>query len=86
MFFVWFFSGHPSPRVDQEHYSYDDPNDYNYDEDILGEEEEKEIEYDISFTNSGNTHTVDKGTTIRLPCFVDSFPGKSNIKHALAKL
>ena len=69
-------SGHPSPI--ESGYSYDDPNYDDYSDDFLGEEEEKEIVYDISFTNSGDTITVDKGTTIRLPCNVDKYPGKTN--------
>ena len=61
----------------------DDYHDYevdydDYSDDFLGEEEEKEIVYDISFTNSGDTITVDKGTTIRLPCNVDKYPGKTD--------
>ena len=70
-------SGHPSPI--ESGYSYDDPNYDDYSDDFLGEEEEKEIVYDISFTNSGDTITVDKGTTIRLPCNVDKYPGKAMI-------
>ena len=68
------FSGHPLQN--EEQYSYDDPSDYDYgdDEEI---EEEKEISYDVNFMNSGETLHVDKGTTIRLPCYIDTFPGKT---------
>jgi hypothetical protein len=65
-----------SPNALTDQYQYD-ASDYNYDDgdgDMLGEEEEKEIGYDINFQNRGSTHTVDKGTTIRLPCYVDQFP------------
>ena len=71
---IFIFSGHPLQN--EEQYSYDDPSDYDYgdDEEI---EEEKEISYDVNFMNSGETLHVDKGTTIRLPCYIDTFPGKT---------
>ena len=71
---IFIFSGHPLQN--EEQYSYDDPSDYDYgdDEEI---EEEKEISYDVNFMNSGETFHVDKGTTIRLPCYIDTFPGKT---------
>ena len=54
--------------------------DYNYDaednNDAPNEEEEYEIGYDINFMSTGETHVVDKGHTIKLPCMVDKYPGK----------
>ena len=56
---------------------YEYSSDYdNYDESLVNEEEETEIHYDIRFLSSGTTHVVDKGTTIKLPCNVDKYPGK----------
>ena len=72
LFFI-FFSGHPL----NDQYTYnDDPSDYDYgdDEEI---EVDKEISVDVNFINSGETFHVDKGTTIRLPCYIDTFPGKT---------
>ena len=34
---------------------------------------------DPEILTKGNTYTVDKGTTIRLPCYVDKFPSKCRI-------
>jgi len=50
--------------------------DYNYDDDdqLPNDKEEKEIQYDINFLNVGKSEIVDKGTTIKLPCNVDNYP------------
>ena len=69
------FAGYPKafPNYD---YSGDD---YNYPEDnepLVNEEEEEEIQYDINFLNIGASQIVDKGTTIKLPCNVDKYPGR----------
>ena len=34
---------------------------------------------DPEILTKGNTYTVDKGTTIRLPCYVDKFPSKCRV-------
>ncbi len=77
--YFFFFTGKPEAQASAESnagdYQYDSYD--SYDEYIDEEEEEKEIGYDINFVNSGSTHTVDKGTTIRLPCYIDDFPSKS---------
>ena len=74
LIFYIFFPGHP---LNEEQYSYDDPSDYDYGDDDYNKDEEKEISYDVNFMNSGETFHVDKGTTIRLPCYIDKFPGKT---------
>ena len=77
LFFYIFFSGHPV-NEDPDRYSYDDPSDYDYgDDEEINEDEEKEMKLNVNFINSGETFHVDKGTTIRLPCYIDTFPGKS---------
>ena len=38
-----------------------------------------EMQYDINFLNIGNSQIVDKGTTIKLPCNVDMYPGRLQI-------
>ena len=68
------FSGKP-----QEEYQLDDyGDDYDYEGDE-GDERQAEtaITDQVNFTNQGRTITVDKGTTISLPCYVDEFPSKS---------
>ena len=52
-----------------------------YDEDYKsdnpeGYDEEEGFTVDPNILTKGNTFTVDKGTTIRLPCYVDKFPSK----------
>ena len=37
------------------------------------------MQYDINFLNIGNSQIVDKGTTIKLPCNVDMYPGRLQI-------
>ena len=69
-----FFTGKPQ-NVD---YSYDD-SDYDQDSDeydAAGDEADMEQAFSIdpNFTIQGQTITVDKGTTIKLPCYVDEFP------------
>ena len=51
------------------------PDYYGDNELVANEEEEKEIQYDINFLNVGGNLVVDKGTTIKLPCQVDKYPG-----------
>ena len=59
--------------------------DYNYDNAYEADnpegydEEEEGMTVDPEILTKGNTYTVDKGTTIRLPCYVDKFPSTSNI-------
>ena len=67
------FAGFPNPQADDYLSDYDD-----YDNDIMpiNEEEESEIKYNIRFLSTGVTHVVDRGTTIKLPCKVDKYPGK----------
>ena len=48
---------------DPSDYEYGDPSDYGDDEEI-----------DVHFINSGESFFVDKGTTIRLPCYINTFP------------
>lgn len=40
---------------------------------------EEEVEVDPTIISKGDTFMVDKGTTIRLPCYVDKFPENSYI-------
>jgi len=60
-----------------DYYNYDDDQKYN---DNLADnpegydEEEEGMTVDPEILTKGNTYTVDKGTTIRLPCYVDKFP------------
>ena len=63
--------GEPQPQsaVQYDYYRSDDE----YYEDGL---EEEEITIDPNFTSNAETITVDKGTTISLPCYVDEFPSK----------
>ena len=70
------FSGLPNPNYD---YSGDDYLDYSDDNELVNEEEEMEMQYDINFLNIGNSQIVDKGTTIKLPCNVDMYPGRLQI-------
>lgn len=53
---------------------YDDGLDYGGDEAYDDRGEEEEITVDPNFTSNAETITVDKGTTISLPCYVDEFP------------
>ena len=70
------FAGLPNPNYD---YSGDDYLDYSDDNELVNEEEEMEMQYDINFLNIGNSQIVDKGTTIKLPCNVDMYPGRLQI-------
>ena len=74
-FYFWLFAGLPNPNYD---YSGDDYQ-YNDDNELVNEEEEMEMQYDINFLNIGNSQIVDKGTTIKLPCNVDMYPGRLQI-------
>ena len=65
-----FVAGFPNYDYSGDDYNYPDDN-----EPIANEEEEVEIEYDINFLNVGRAQIVDKGTTIKLPCNVDKYPG-----------
>ena len=72
----------PKPTPGSMNLNISDPNydysgdDYQYNDDneLVKEEEEMEIQYDINFLNIGNSQIVDKGTTINLPCNVDMYP------------
>ena len=55
---------------------YEDGLDYGGDEAYDDRGEEEEITVDPNFTSNAETITVDKGTTISLPCYVDEFPSK----------
>lgn len=57
-------------------YDYDgDDDDYNSDVDSGGTDENDYAIKDVpNFVTRGSTFTVDKGTTIRLPCYVDRLP------------
>lgn len=68
--FILVVQGLPNPNYD---YSGDDYQ-YNDDNELVNEEEEMEMQYDINFLNIGNSQIVDKGTTIKLPCNVDMYP------------
>ena len=70
---LFFFPGFPN--YDPYEYSSDYDN-YDGDDIAINEEEENEIRVDINFKNTGTTEIVDRGTTIKLPCYVDKFPGK----------
>lgn len=72
--FLPFFPGFPN--YDPYEYSSDYDN-YDGDDIAINEEEENEIRVDINFKNTGTTEIVDRGTTIKLPCYVDKFPGKN---------
>ena len=80
-FFSDFIAGLPQAKQN-DNYDYQDE-DYNYDDDEVHpnheEEDEKEftIYKDITFLTSKiqQTHMVDKGTTIKLSCIVDKYPG-----------
>ena len=39
------------------------------------------MQYDINFLNIGNSQIVDKGTTIKLPCNVDMYPGRLQVTN-----
>lgn len=70
-----FFSGKPQ----QQDYQLDDyGDDYDdYEGDEAGDRvADTAITDQVNFTNQGRTITVDKGTTISLPCYVDEFPSK----------
>ena len=73
--FFWLFAGLPNPNYDYsgDDYSYPDDNE------LVNEEEEMEMQYDINFLNIGNSQIVDKGTTIKLPCNVDKYPSRLQI-------
>ena len=79
-FFFWLFAGLPNPNQADPNYDYSG-DDYSYpdDNELVNEEEEMEMQYDISFLNIGNSQIVDKGTTIKLPCNVDMYPGRLKI-------
>jgi len=55
---------------------YDPISDDEYDENYKSDNgyDEKAISVDPNIITQGNTYTVDKGMTIRLPCYVDKFP------------
>ena len=59
-------------------YDYDgDDDDYNSDVDSGGTDENDYAIKDVpNFVTRGSTFTVDKGTTIRLPCYVDRLPSE----------
>ena len=62
--------------VDDEYYEGDDL-DYNSDVDSGGTDENDAAIKDVpNFVTRGSTFTVDKGTTIRLPCYVDRLPSE----------
>ena len=60
---------------------YDDGLDYGGDEAYDDRGEEEEITVDPNFTSNAETITVDKGTTISLPCYVDEFPSKKLMQY-----
>jgi len=64
--------GKPQQDYQLDDYGDDDYDDYEGDE--AGDREEAAITNQVNFTNQGRTITVDKGTTISLPCYVDEFP------------
>ena len=78
--YFWLFAGLPNPNQADPNYDYSG-DDYSYpdDNELANEEEEMEMQYDISFLNIGNSQIVDKGTTIKLPCNVDMYPGRLKI-------
>ena len=85
--FSLLFSGKPNPAEksdddDNDQYLWDE-SDYDYsEEDYVSEDgdgeglRETEIQDLPEFVTKGSTFTVDKGTTIRLPCYVDKLPCK----------
>ena len=72
-FFFLLFAGFPNYDYSGDDYQYNDDNE------LVNEEEEMEMQYDINFLNIGNSQIVDKGTTIKLPCNVDMYPGRLQI-------
>ena len=71
---LFFLSGKPQQDYQLDDYGDDDYDDYEGDE--AGDREEAAITNQVNFTNQGRTITVDKGTTISLPCYVDEFPSE----------
>ena len=65
-------------QIQGDYFSSDDPdyNDEDYKSDDGYTEEEGVWRIDPKIISKGDTFVVDKGTTIRLPCYVDKFPGK----------
>ena len=74
----YLFSNKISKRIfylpQDDDYNYD--NAYEADNPEGYDEEEEGMTVDPEILTKGNTYTVDKGTTIRLPCYVDKFPSK----------
>ena len=71
-----------------DEYNYDDygdEDDYNSDVDSGGTDKNDAAIQDVpDFVTRGSTFTVDKGTTIRLPCYVDRLPSKiSFLKNSI---
>jgi hypothetical protein len=60
---------------DDDYYDTDDDA-YNSDIDSSDSEKEVAIKNLPNFISKGSTFTVDKGTTIRLPCYVDKLPSE----------
>ena len=77
-----FFAGFPNYDYSGDDYNYND-NQYTDNEPI--ENPEEEIKYDIKFLNIGGSQIVDKGTTIKLPCIVDKYPGMLQFKSVYLK-
>ena len=64
---------------------YEDGLDYGGDEAYDDRGEEEEITVDPNFTSNAETITVDKGTTISLPCYVDEFPSKKLTQYLIKR-
>merc|ERR1719495_711335 len=65
-------STHDNEQYMDDYYSdYNETDDYPEDDDASND---RAITENVNFVNQGQTITVDKGTTIRLPCYVDEFP------------
>lgn len=98
--FLLVFTGKPNPAADgddkdadDDQYLWDEGN-YDYTEEDYASEDgdggghrDAEIQDLPEFVTKGSSFTVDKGTTIRLPCYVDKLPCKSErIKRELDQL
>ena len=63
--------------MDEEEYG--DYSDADYASEDSGGAKTKHVDAEImhmpNFVSKGSTFTVDKGTTINLPCYVDKLPG-----------
>lgn len=86
--FVPITEGVPQQRLHIRHQVKRDTNSYqdDYDTTDYDEDYKSDDRYDVdkdkpaidpNIVTQGNTYTVDKGTTIRLPCYVDKFPKDS---------